>query len=765
MPTRHWSLRTSLILMLVLVSTVTFVIAAAALTGIYYPHIQAQTERSLNAKSADLAETVQTSISLLARQLEMLANTADHLPPIIVQRRMEAIIGPSGFSAVYRIDKTGTVTLAATDTGQMQAPAPNLVGDDLSYNRLRQQVVASQYTVTSDKYRSPVSQRYTVAIGAWTGQDVFIGEITLSWILESINGSAGSDIASVWVVDSRGDILADTESPERVGVANIANLPLITQAQRDGKSFGQIRFEGLRYNMAVAQSPLPNWLFAVRDRAGWHAPQLRTALELGLTCLLAMGTLSVALAPLWANRLARPIQAITAHANRLVNGEKVADWPDSPVVELNQLSHSLADIFDATQQRERELQAIFDASPAGMIVADMYGDGRFTRANDAILEIFGYPREEILTYTGKTLRVWKNPENRKQFIAQLRASAHAHMEAWMRRKDGTEFLANLSARLVKMGNQWLVIWVVENITEYHRIEQEVRELNTLLEARVLLRTGQLSAANAELSTTIEHLKIAQGELVRTEKLASLGSLVAGVAHELNTPIGNGVMAVSTMRSSLKRFRAESTNGLKRSVLDSFVEAVDTGSTIAERNLERAAELVVSFKQVAADQTSSQRRSFKLDEVVREITLTLGPTLRHSVARLNVDIPSAITMDSYPGPLGQILTNLITNATVHAFANREHGTIEVRAEIEADRLKLRISDDGIGIAPDMLSRIFDPFVTTRMGRGGTGLGLHIAHNIASNILGGSISVSSTAGQGTTFELNIPLTAPAPDSTSP
>ena len=762
MSTRHWRLHTLLILMLALVSTVAFVIAATAMASIYYPRLSAKAEHSLNVKSRDLAERTQTSITLLTRQLEMLANTADHLPPIIVQQRMEAITGASGFSAVYRIGRTGKLTLVTSDTSEMRTEAPNLLGYDLSYNRLRQQVVASQHTAISDKYRSPISQKYSVAIGVPAGQDIFIGEIALSRILESINDSSGTDIESVWVVDSRGDILADTESPERAGVANIAKLPLVIQALHEGKSYGQVRFEGLQYDMVVTHSALPNWSFAVRSRAGWYAPQLRTALELGLTSLLAMVALSVVLAPLWATHLARPIHAITSQANRLAMGEKVTDWPDSPVIELNQLSHNLADMFEATQQRERELQAIFDASPAGMIVADMFGDGRFTRANDAILEILGYPGEELLTYTGKTLMVWKTPENRKHFIAQLQASSRAHMEAWMRRKDGTEFLANVSARLVEMGGQWRVIWVVENITEYRRIEQEVRELNAQLEARVQLRTGQLSAANAELSTTIEHLKIAQGELVRSEKLASLGSLVAGVAHELNTPIGNGVMAVSTMRGSLRRFREESANGLKRSVLDGFVEAVDTGSAIAERNLERAAELISSFKQVAADQTSSQRRSFKLDEVVREIALTLGPTLRHSVAKLSVDIPPDIEMDSYPGPLGQIITNLITNATLHAFGDRTQGSIAVRAALDEKGLLIHISDDGVGIPPGLLPRIFDPFVTTRMGSGGTGLGLHIAHNIAAQVLGGTISVTSTVNSGTCFELHIPLIAPKPQN---
>jgi signal transduction histidine kinase len=196
-----------------------------------------------------------------------------------------------------------------------------------------------------------------------------------------------------------------------------------------------------------------------------------------------------------------------------------------------------------------------------------------------------------------------------------------------------------------------------------------------------------------LSTTVEHLQLAQSELVRSEKLASLGSLVAGVAHELNTPIGNGVMAVSTMRGALKSFRERSAEGLKRSLLDSFVEAVETGSLIAERNLERAAELVTSFKQVAADQTTSQRREFRLDEVVHEIALTLGPSLRHSVAQLSLDIPDNIRMESYPGPLGQIITNLITNATVHAFPDRDQGHIRLHAKADDRQVQIWVSDDG------------------------------------------------------------------------
>ena len=415
---------------------------------------------------------------------------------------------------------------------------------------------------------------------------------------------------------------------------------------------------------------------------------------------------------------------------------------------------------ESIRERERELEIIFESSPVGLLLTEPSPSFAFAKANQSALDLFGYAREEVLGKTGSELGLWRDAADREQMIQQLQQGPLAQREARGVRKDGSTFLCMIQARKIDLGGGTRTIWSAEDITELRRIEHEVRELNVELEDRVQKRTEELRKANTQLSTTVEHLQLAQSELVRSEKLASLGSLVAGVAHELNTPIGNGVMAVSTMRGALKSFRERSAEGLKRSLLDSFIESVDTGSLIAERNLERAAELVTSFKQVAADQTTSQRREFRLDEVVHEIALTLGPSLRHSVAQLSLDIPDNIRMESYPGPLGQIITNLITNATVHAFPDRDQGHIRLHAKADDRQVQIWVSDDGVGIPASLLPRIFDPFVTSRMGSGGTGLGLHIAHNIAANVLGGRISATSSEGRGTTFEIEIPLLAPQP-----
>ena len=759
----RWHLRSSLTLLLVAASGITLLLAFTLLLAYYQPRLAEQTRSELGARSNDLAHRSERVLSLLQGQLELLAGSWPNGSDRIQRQQLTSLIGKGAFSAVYHIASNGRVTHAAVSRDSQKQVA-GLIDFDLSNDRLRRLVMERQHTVWSDKYLSPVFQRPAVAIGVWTGQGVIVGEIPFAYILETVTDKSNPAAWSIWVTDGFGNILADSERSERIGVVNIAKLPIFSQIQGEARIQEDVHFEGRTYDMALSQSAKLNWNFIVGSQTGLASPPLQTALSLGLTATFSLMLLTLIFAPIWAARTARPINAIAERARQLAEGDAGGEWPHSTVIELNQLSCNLAHMSESIQERERELQAIFDCSPAGMIVADMYRHGRFTRANDAILEIFGYSREEILTLTGQTLRVWKNPENRKQFIAQLQAASYAHMEAWMCQKDGTEFLADLSARLIDMGGASYVIWVVENITEYRRIEHEVRELNVELEDRVQKRTDQLSKANAELSTSIEHLQLAQNELVRSEKLASLGAMVAGVAHELNTPIGNCVMAISTLRTSLKCFRSDIEKGLKRSVLDRFLDSVDTGSVITERNLERAADLVTSFKQVAVDQTSSQRRSFKLDEVVREIALTLGPTLRNGVAELDIDVPSSIAMESYPGPLGQIITNLISNATVHAFPDREHGTISIHAETDNGLLRLCISDDGVGIPPDLLPRIFDPFVTSKMGRGGTGLGLHIAHNIAAQILGGNVFVSSSDAGGTTFELNIPLVAPLPESTA-
>lgn len=283
--------------------------------------------------------------------------------------------------------------------------------------------------------------------------------------------------------------------------------------------------------------------------------------------------------------------------------------------------------------------------------------------------------------------------------------------------------------------------------------------NATLEQRVTDRTIALHTSNQELRETLASLKNAQMEIQRSDRLAALGSLVAGVAHELNTPIGNCVTVASTLHELSTQFQKELAQGLTRSKLANYVENNVHAGDMLLRNLHSAAELIGSFKQVAVDRTSAQRRQFNLDEVVRETVMTMGARIKRSAHEIRIDIPSDIVMDAYPGPLGQIISNLINNAMLHGFEERTQGVVTISARLLPGRspasAEVIISDNGVGIPESNLGRIFDPFFTTKLGQGGSGLGLNIVYNLISDVLGGSIQVRSELGVGTRFILTLPL----------
>ncbi|MBI3731521.1 MAG: HAMP domain-containing protein [Burkholderiales bacterium] len=289
--------------------------------------------------------------------------------------------------------------------------------------------------------------------------------------------------------------------------------------------------------------------------------------------------------------------------------------------------------------------------------------------------------------------------------------------------------------------------------------------NATLEQRVADRTKELHASNQELRTALDDLNSAHAEIQRSDRMAALGSLVAGVAHELNTPIGNSVTVASTIHDLSREFKKKMTQGVTRAALQNYVDNNLQASDILLRNLHSAADLIGSFKRVAVDRTSAQRRVFFLDEVLRETMLTMGASIRRHVHDVRIDIPVGIRMDAYPGLLGQIISNLINNANLHGFEGRENGIIDIRAHllaIEPATVELSVNDNGVGIADANLGRIFDPFFTTKLGQGGSGLGLNIVYNLVCDVLGGSIRVESEPGKGSSFIMQLPLCAPGHDN---
>lgn len=259
----------------------------------------------------------------------------------------------------------------------------------------------------------------------------------------------------------------------------------------------------------------------------------------------------------------------------------------------------------------------------------------------------------------------------------------------------------------------------------------------------------------------QRLQLAQARLVEREKMAALGSLVAGVAHELNTPLGNGVLLASMLKARADKLLAAAAAGqVGPDELARFCRAAGESSTLLLHSLESAATLVSSFKQVAVDQTGGSRRRFDLAQLCDELAATFGNRLRPSRHRLAVDVEPELVLDSHPGALSQVIGNLIVNALEHGFDGREGGVLRLSARrVDAGTVRIGFADDGAGIAAEDLPHVFEPFYTTRLGRGGSGLGLHICWNITTSLLGGHIVVHSAPGSGTRFEITIPAVAPA------
>ena len=273
-------------------------------------------------------------------------------------------------------------------------------------------------------------------------------------------------------------------------------------------------------------------------------------------------------------------------------------------------------------------------------------------------------------------------------------------------------------------------------------------------------TDQIEAENA-LREALQSLRETQTSLIEAEKLAALGRLVAGIAHEINNPVGICLTVASTLEWKSALFGAEVARGdVKRSSLNDFLETSRDGSAQLVANLNRVAELIKSFKQVAADRTSSDQRTFDLGDLIEQVLMSVRPSLRKDNLKLDVECQPNLLINSYPGLYGQLLTILLFNSVVHAFPDGKEGTvaIKVRASGE-DSVEILFSDDGCGMSADVRRQAFDPFYTTRRHLGSAGLGLHILHNIVTNRLGGRLNLDSSPGAGTKFQITLPRVTPA------
>ena len=253
------------------------------------------------------------------------------------------------------------------------------------------------------------------------------------------------------------------------------------------------------------------------------------------------------------------------------------------------------------------------------------------------------------------------------------------------------------------------------------------------------------------------LDATRDELIRKDKLAALGGLVAGVAHEINTPLGVAVTAASLAGDRLREVEEAFLAGtLRRQDLQYGLAQAQEAARMTLGNLRRAADMVGNFKQIAVDQSSEAERTVVLGPYVREVVASLGPLYRRTPHRVVIEVKAHVELTTFVGAISQVCTNLVQNALVHAFPGEHIGTVTIEVDRDGERgASLVCRDDGVGMEPAVLRRVFDPFFTTQRGRGGSGLGMHIVHNLVTDLLGGTIEVSSTPQQGTQVTIRLPI----------
>ncbi len=424
---------------------------------------------------------------------------------------------------------------------------------------------------------------------------------------------------------------------------------------------------------------------------------------------------------------------------------------------------SLIILEDTVNERTRELnlsekkyQAVFHGVSDALVVVR---NGRISYFNESTLSLLGYTAEELkgqnpIDFVFEAYEEgMDNLSQYKGYAEDAFAGKPVMFETILICRSGALIYADVS--MADMEDKESLILTLRDITSRKKAEKALVELNAQLEKRVSVRTMELEKANEALKESLETLKKTQQSLVEAGKMASLGVLVAGVAHEVNTPVGIGVTAASYLREQTSVFEQKYRNNqMKRSDLEAYVNtASDTAKVILD-NLARASERISSFKQVAVDQTNQENRLFKLKAYIEEVLISIQPAYKKTKHSVIITGDDSVEMLGSPGAISQIITNLVMNSLKHGFEGVEHGTMTIDVSRKGEMVEIRYADNGIGMTEEVVSKIFDPFFTTKRGSGGSGLGMNIVYNLVTRSLKGDIVCRSRPGEGSEFVIKFP-----------
>lgn len=405
-------------------------------------------------------------------------------------------------------------------------------------------------------------------------------------------------------------------------------------------------------------------------------------------------------------------------------------------------------------QQERDFSATIINS-SSTIICCLDKDFRVSTINPAAVILTGYSQEEL--HKKSWLDIFVLEDRREELLSKLTQNEPIHsIEIEMLDQMGelNTLLWTFSAFYDGMKIKYL-IGFGHDISAQKQVEQEITLLNDQLEEKVNTRTAALTDSNQQITKTLEQLKRTQQTLVESEKMASLGGLVAGVAHEINTPIGISVTAASFLQEEIKSLSEKlACNSLSRSYVEGLIGRVTESGRLLNSNLTRAADLISSFKQVAVDQSSEACYSFQLEDNINQVVTSLKHKLKQARCRVFVDCPDDLAMYGFPGSFVQIYSNLILNSIIHGFEDWQgKREIYINITLQDDILDIDYIDTGRGIPDDIADRIFDPFVTSQRGTGGSGLGTHIIYNIVNQLFKGDIQYI-LGEPGAHFKITIP-----------
>ena len=389
-------------------------------------------------------------------------------------------------------------------------------------------------------------------------------------------------------------------------------------------------------------------------------------------------------------------------------------------------------------------QQIFEYAPDGIFLIDF--DMNIRYVNPAFCKMLGYTPDEVMgTSITDHLGDITILANCMQSVQDT--GSCKDQETIFRRKDGSmvHISKNVQAMQDDEGNMTSIVVFIRDMTRLHLLNNQLNDSQKNLNAHV-----------NDLEYTLETLQATQAQLVENEKMASLGNLVAGVAHEVNTPIGISITATSYMHDTLEKL-SHSFDGktLTMSELSKTIETFREIDLILTKNLFRAAELIASFKNVAVNQTDDIVEEFSLNEIFSDIYNSTHHTVKLHHAELYIKCDNPIVLYSYPGVISQIMTNLIMNSLMHAFDTESvNSSIEISGYLESGKVTLVFHDNGKGMDAKTVQKAFEPFYTTARGKGGSGLGLHIVHSLVTQKLKGEIKIDSSPGNGCTFTITFP-----------